>query len=320
MKYTWLKTGDHLADNLGVQLQKVVRQMNQNQFKTRYRYVQANQRFIKFIAHKFKLQKLANIGDKHLEKYTLELIGSGKSHKYIKTELSAIRFLHNSMNNTRNELMDSTKFNKRMKLNKTPDGRVDRAWSSEEISEAKVYFTEKGDILMSDIIKTIPLSGLRLDELCTLRMDATVKALKTGSLKLVNTKGGVPREIPISRELQEVFEEMIGKYDGGSYLFTPYNYEVNHEIHKFKKSIQNKLYYHRDRLQRQERQASGHNVQVDEKGALTAHGLRHKYARETYYNKRSSGKNVDTALAETASLLGHKRKTVTKIYLAGSEG
>jgi hypothetical protein len=69
MKYTYEKCDFGAVNNLGRQLQKILRQTKDNRYETRYRYMHANERFINFLGRAYKVQKLSNIQDKHLAKY-----------------------------------------------------------------------------------------------------------------------------------------------------------------------------------------------------------------------------------------------------------
>ena len=76
------------------QLDKLERHNRQGSYKTRQRYYEAMQRFCRFLADVYHLQKLSNISGKHLVAYVRHLQENGKAASTIKTELAAIRFLH----------------------------------------------------------------------------------------------------------------------------------------------------------------------------------------------------------------------------------
>ena len=320
MKYTWKKTDDRATDNLGLQMQKIVRNMNENKFNTRWRYIAAQKRFISFTAKEFRLQKLSNVKDTHLEKYVASLKNQGNSDKYIKNELSAIRFFHNHTMGTKYELSDSTKFNKMVGLVSTPDGKIDRAWSEVEIQkmQEKAIQLNKGEIVT--VIDTVRATGMRIDEVCNIKHHHINNALKNGFLRLEGgiTKGGVPRDIPLTLRAKSIFKTVIGNVERGSYVFTPKEYTSNHTIHKFEKSIQNFIGYHRNSIQNEDRSISGHNV-FNSKGALTVHGLRHSFAREQYFTLKELGMNSHQARVEVSHMLGHGRDSVTFIYLGSIE-
>jgi site-specific recombinase XerD len=319
MKYTWKKTNIASVDYLGRQLQKTVRNMNQNKLNTRYTYVSTMERFVKFLGQEYKMSNLSNIGDKHVKAFAENEKAKGNNHKYIKNELSAIRFVHNCMEVTRHSLSDATTFNKLLELDHTGDGRIDRAWEEKELEDMKEmsYKYEKSDI--ADVLEGIRTTGTRLDELCTLKYTDVKNALKTGYLNLTNTKGAIPRSIKLTDRAYEIFAKKYAEATPGKYVFTPNKYVDNHNIHKFKKIVQNFVSYHREKISIGGRAASGHNVSSDQKSALTMHGLRHAYARDEYLKRVSAGMYKDAARLEVANLLGHGRDSIVFIYLAGVE-
>lgn len=317
MKFTYQKTGHGATDNLGCQLQKVLRMSNQNRFETRIRYREAQLRFISHIGSKFGLQKLRNIQDKHLKSYAAHLQSLGSSDKYIKTELSAIRFLHNMMGETKFDLSDARVFNKELGLSSTPDGRADRAWTENELSQFKNYAVERGKQDIADIFETIRSTGMRLDEIVSLKRSSVVKALKTGSLHLTNTKGGVPRTIPLNERAIKILERVITEHTWTN-AFAPEQYTQNRSLHKYEKSLQNFVLNHRAKFQDLTRSTSAHNLSPKEKGALTLHGLRHAYARDHYSTLIKNGMTEYHARKAVAENLGHHRDTITKIYLSGA--
>lgn len=317
MKFTWKNTGHGATDNLGKQMQKIVRTMNQNSFKTKYRYIQAEKRFIDFVAKEFKLKKLSNIKDKHLEKYANYMKENGKADKYIKNEFSGIRFFHNHTPATKYELTDSTIFNKRVHLNSTGDGKADRAWTEREVNGMKSIAIERERPEISNVIDGIRSTGMRIDEACSLKRIQIENALKTGKLHLVNTKGGLPRDIPLTDRARAIFEKQLKNTNRGEYVFTPRSYVENHKIHSFEKSIQNFIGYHRQKIQEHDRSSSGHNCKEGDRGALTVHGLRHSFARAQYFQMREDGLSKEDARIEVSKMLGHGRDSVTYIYLGG---
>ncbi|MEW5953371.1 MAG: AAA family ATPase [Bacillota bacterium] len=135
IRYTFKKTGIGAVDNLGAQLQKVIRGTRQGSIATRYRYIDASERFIRFVAERFKLKKLQNIQEKHLQAFAEDMKQRGLSDKYIKTDLSAVRYLHRQVPMARYELLDGRMANKKYGLGSTPDGRGERAWTERELED-----------------------------------------------------------------------------------------------------------------------------------------------------------------------------------------
>ena len=58
------------------QLDKLARHNRQESYKTRQRYYEAMQRFCRYLAEEYRLQKLANISGKHLVAYVCLLYTS----------------------------------------------------------------------------------------------------------------------------------------------------------------------------------------------------------------------------------------------------
>ncbi|GKX32331.1 integrase [Vallitalea longa] len=319
MKYKWKMTGHGTTDNLGRQLEKIAKKMNENKYQTRYTYIHSCERFINYLALEFKLRKLANIKDNHLRKYVQYMKGKGNSDKYIKNELSGIRFIHNSIDNTRYELMDSTKFSKEVGLSFTHDGRADRAWTENEYNSFKNLAIERNREEIANVFEGIRYTGMRLDEIVSLKYQDVYNSLRDGHISLTNTKGGVPRNVMINEGSRRIFVKCLSNKKPGEYVFTPVKYVKNRQIHKFKKQIQNFVYNNRNEIQDKDRKCTGHNLTKDDRGALTIHGLRHSYARDEYLKRRNDGVTKSKARMEVAKMLGHGRDSVTYIYLGGIE-
>lgn len=318
MRYNFKKTGHGLTDNLGFQLQKIVKSLNEKKFSTRYRYIAAEERFLKFVAQEFRLQKITNVKDKHLEAYVKHHKLKGSSDKYIKNELCSIRFFHNINPNTKNELKDSQKFNEKVGLSSTTNIKdVDRSWTPKELKKFLKKSNELNRPEIANVLLSMRLLGLRIDEAVTLQHHHIQDALKTGNLHLHRiTKGAVPRDIILTNDAKKHLETMLKDTSPGEYVYTPKQYVKNHEIHKFKKSIQNFINHHRRQIQLPNRSLTGHNVNSDMKAALTAHGLRHLYAKEKYKLYRNKGYSIEQAKVAVSKELGHHRKEITEVYLA----
>jgi integrase len=318
IRYTFKKTGIGAVDNLGAQLQKVIRGAKQGSIATRYRYVDASERFIRFVAERFKLKKLQNIQEKHLQAYAEDMKQRGKSEKYIKTDLSAVRYLHRQVPMARYELLDGRMANKKYGLGSTPDGRGERAWTERELKDMKALAMEKGKPNVALALEAARATGMRLDEFSSLRRAEVEAALRTGVLHLTNTKGGLPRDVPLSPRTVTVFKAALKESSRGDYVFTLPDVKV----HKFEGAVQNFLWRHRDELQDPGRKRTAHNLEPGEFGALTAHGLRHSFARDFLIKKfkEKLEEGLDRARAEeearkvTSNVMGHERVAVTYAY------
>ena len=110
------------------QLDKLARHNRQGSFQTKRRYYEAMQRFCRYLAEAFRLQKLSNISGKHLVAYTVFMQESGKSASTVKTDLAAIRFFHDKMDNAKYRLPDNDALG--VELERRRFGGVDRTWSA----------------------------------------------------------------------------------------------------------------------------------------------------------------------------------------------
>jgi len=121
--------------NLIAQLNKLYRHIRLCSYKTRARYYEAMQRFCRFLAEVYRLERLANIAPKHIYAYVAYLQAQGKSASTIKTDLSAIRFFHDLIQNPRYELPENCD----LFLQRRTFGGVDRTWSEGEF----ILFTNR---------------------------------------------------------------------------------------------------------------------------------------------------------------------------------
>ncbi len=119
-----------IYQTLIAQLDKVARHNRQGSLRTKKRYYEAMQRFCKFLSEQFRLQKLANISGKHLTAYVLHMQEQEKSASTIKTDLAAIRFLHDQMEQTKYHLPANAEL--AVELERRRFGGVDRTWSVRE--------------------------------------------------------------------------------------------------------------------------------------------------------------------------------------------
>jgi len=244
-----------------------------------------------------------------------ELKFKGCSDKYIKNELSGIRYIHNQTSDTKYTLTDPKVFNEKvLELGSTKDGRVDRSWTDREFKEMIKKCQELGRADMEKTIVCIRDTGMRLDEGCTLKRNQVEEALKTGKLHLENTKGGRPRDINLTENARETLERVIVDVPRGGYVLTPQQYVDNHKIQNFEKAVEDFVRYHRSKIQDSDRKGNAHNVLNHERAALTPHGLRHTYARDELYRlkERMPEREARQLLAEE---LGHGRESVTGIYV-----
>ena len=295
---------DNIYNNLSNQIRKISKHNRQGSYKTRERYEQGVDRFCKFLAGDFGVQKFANISDKHLEKYVEDMQSRGLSASTIKTDLASIRFYHDKVDRPRNQLADNSHYN----LERRTFGGVNRAWSTKEYKAFKELAHARGQVRIAEISTLAFNEGLRIHE--ALRIDRAIveRALADGNLH-IKGKGGKERDIPLSQESRAMLQERIQLVERGEKLYVG----ENEKTHLVIKRVQNFLNRNRDHYQDESR--SQERNQGDEiVRNITFHGLRHAYAQDRYQQAKDDGLSDYQARLEVSRLLGHERDDVTRIY------
>ncbi len=282
--------------NLIAQLEKLNKHNRQGSYKTRKRYYEAMKRFSRFLAETYQLQKLSNIAPKHLHSYIEYMQTSGHSPSTIKTDLCAIRFFHDQIPKPRYTLPDNSAF----QLERRSYGKEDRTWSHQEF----ISMLRCSAVLGRDDYTTALClgyyAGMRVEECFTIDTAMAEKALRDHEITF-HGKGGRWRTVPINSDIAGQLRIMLSQARRGSKLLSPDNLSVEDAIRRF----QNFIIKNRDASQDPERVTS-----------LTAHGLRHTYARNQYLGFRQQGISHELACKKVSLLLGHDRLDVTRIYLA----
>lgn len=310
-RFEYKPTGIQKIDDVGRQLQKLYNHARQGSYATRTRYAEAMERFLKVIVPEFRLQKISNISDKHLEYYAKYQQSKGLTDKYIKNDLSGIRYFHDQING-KYQFTQAKEFNKKVGLGGTPDGRKDRAWTEREYQEIYKKAGNRSDAYkMQGMLEIAKHTGTRLDEAATLRRGDLEKALRTSQLHLKNTKGGRERDISLSPTAKNAIREAIQGVRPGEYVFVPKDVAV----HEWKARVQNFILDSRDDIQDYNRREDREQTRERDRGEISYHGLRHFYARETYQELRQSGLSDRESRTILAERLGHGRIEVTYIYV-----
>lgn len=301
---TGAKGAEGVYKNLIAQFDKVWREAvgattNSKSKKSHFRYRNSMKNFLWFCAQKFRLQKIANVGEKHLRAYVEYRRREGTSEKTLKNDLSAVRFFHR-FTDSRNELPD----NRALGLGQTPAGGKDKSWMEEEYRR----MLEKAEKLgRTDVVMAMKLArnaGLRVHECTRLTVGHVRDALRDRELE-VKGKGGRVRRVPLRPELKLELERFLEERGGtrGEKIFVP----PGEKTHRVIKSIQKFIERHREKI-------------TDR--SITFHGLRHAYAREELSHRLEHPEKyslqranpVKAAKLEVAELLGHGRPEVTSVY------
>ena len=289
----------NIYGNLIAQFDRIFRHNRQGSFKTKERYGKAMKRFCRFLAERYRLEKLANIAPKHVFAYVDFMKGKGLSASTIKTELSAIRFWHDMMPNARHTLPD----NSEISLERRSFGRIDRTWTNAEFHKMMCVCLEHN---REDYLTALCLAryaGLRIHE--CFRIDTATAANAVKAMEItIKGKGGKVRTVPINESIKIMLEKRLAVTERGRKLLVPEGVLTHRAINNLEQFI------------------CAHRHEVQEPDALhqlTFHGLRHTYAQEQYLNLLKSGGTRLEAERGVSRLLGHERPEVTRIYLAGLE-
>ena len=258
------------------------------------------QRFCRFLAERYRLQRLANIAPKHIHAYVLYLQESGKAPSTIKTDLAAIRFFHDLMDHPRYQLPGNEELNLQRRILKG----VDRTWSTPEFNRMLAYALEAG---REDFITLLYLgryAALRIHECFRIDTATASRAIREQAIT-IKGKGGLVRTVPLHPILIPRLQYHLERTPRGKKLFVPDGVETHQAI----KELQAFIYIHRPDAQ-----------DPDSTRPMTFHGLRHLCVTEWYLQRIDAGSSPYEARKECARLLGHGRDDVTTIYLASVKG
>ena len=284
------------------QLDKLERHNRQGSYKTRQRYYEAMQRFCKFLADTFHLQKLANTSGKHLVAYVRHLQEGGKSASTVKTDLAAIRFWHDKISEAKYNLPSNADLSDQAPLERRRIGGIDRHWTPEQFTAFTSACREEGREDYAAIATLTFYVGLRIHEAC--RLDtAAVEAWERSGLLTVKGKGGRVRSVPVEAgAAKQALRDRKAAVQRGHKLFVPDDVATDAYIHAFQAFL------------REHRPDQGTNPRP-----LTHHGMRHSYAARQYRAAVDSGASEYRAKLDVSHLLGHGRADVTDVYLASEK-
>ena len=299
---------DGIYKNLVSQIDSILKHSNERSIKSRYRYYEATKRFCRFLADNYRLQKFKNVEDRHFRAYA-EHLKENNEATTIQTDLSGIRYFHEK-SGSKNKLSE----NAQMNLPKRAVGKEDRSWTPEEISKARVVAREMGRVDVEISLDLVPTFGLRIEELCRLKVEQLMHAEKYGQL-IVQGKGKKTRPIPVNEEQMKIIKKYLdyAKVSGrapSDYLIS--SSEKNGVLHE-KRSLQNWMTFHRKKFMDENRADMKEEGKKPRHETISWHGLRHSYAQRRF--EEVSKVSPEKAKSVVSHDLGHGRDTVTPIYL-----
>ena len=282
--------------SLIAQLDKIARHNRQGSYRTKERYYMAMKRFCHFLAEEFHLQKLSNIGSKHLVAYVLWMQEKGLSASTIKTDLAAIRFFHDKISNAKYTLPSNAELG--VELERRRFGDTDRTWSTAEFTRMLEIVSDNTRYLLA--FHLARYVGLRIHE--CFRIDTAIarQAIREHAIT-IKGKDGKIRTVPINQQIISALEKCLEITPTGCKLLVPDDIPTDKAINQ----LQQFIIRHRETIQ-----------DPDSNQPLTFHGLRHTYAAEKYRQLIADGISELDAHLTVSQLLGHERADVTDIYLA----
>ena len=212
-------TAENIYRSLIAQLDKLARHNRQGSYRTKERYYEACKRFCKFLAEAYRVQKLSNISGKHLTAYVEFLQATDKAASTVKTDLAAIRFFHDKMENAKYRLPDNAELS--VELEKRSFGGTDRTWSNKEFDEMFGIALTSGQKHYACALTLTRFAGLRLHE--CFRVDtATARQALREKAVTIKGKGGKVRTVPIEDErIFMTLRLLLAKTRSGGKLLVP---------------------------------------------------------------------------------------------------
>ena len=299
---------DGIYKNLVSQIDSIFKHSNERSLKSRYRYYEATKRFCRFLADNYRLQKFKNVEDRHFRAYA-EHLKENNEATTIQTDLSGIRYFHEK-SGSKNKLSENVQLN----LPKRAVGKEDRSWTPEEISKARVVAREMGRVDVEISLDLVPTFGLRIEELCRLKVEHLMHAKENEQL-IVQGKGKKTRPIPVDEEQMKIIKKYLAFAKGsgrapGDYLIS--SSEKNGVLHE-KRSLQNWMSFNREKFMDENRAEMKEEGKKNRHETISWHGLRHNYAQRRF--EEVSKVSPEKAKKVVSHNLGHGRDTVTPIYL-----
>lgn len=253
-------------------------------------------RFCRFLAGRYRLERLANISPKHIFAYVEFLQAGGKAPSTIKTDLAAIRFFHDLMPRSRYELPD----NSELFLRHRTVGGVDRTWSTPEFNRMLMCALAAGREDYITILYLGRYAALRIHECFRIDTACAEQALRESTFT-IKGKGGLIRTVPLNDILRGRLIKHLAASLRGHKLFVPDGVPTHKAIKNFQAFLAANRFYAQD--------TNSHRP-------MTFHGLRHIRAAEWYVEFVKQGQTPYQARKAVSKLLGHGRDDVTRIYLA----
>jgi integrase len=256
--------------------------------KTLETYIYGVLRFLDYL----KAENIPLDGEISVDKFISNLMKEGKNPATVNTYIYGVekylKFLSNNVG-----INATIKYSQLPKLIMEPKNALTDKQVLQYFKVVDTYFKDP----YKTLLKILPLSGLRIKEILNLRLQDVVKTKSGYIIKVLNTKGGKYREVPILTYGNKILSEYLSGWrtkfhiDGVDMLFPK----------PYKDRIRNKPIAYTSVFKKVK--AIGEYMGIK---WLTPHSFRATYATKL----ANSGVNTITIM----KLLGHSSPSTTTIY------
>jgi site-specific recombinase XerD len=138
----------------------------------------ARRRDVSALAERYQLKKLKNIAAKHIYAYVEDMQERELSAATIKTDLSAIRFFYDKIDDANNILPP----NSDLDIERRSYGKEDRSWSQREVMRFLMVCYNNGRHDYVAVTTIAYYAGFRISECFKIDTAIAAKAIRTGAL------------------------------------------------------------------------------------------------------------------------------------------
>jgi len=244
-----------LTADLLRQIDRIIGHARKVSFQTRRRYREV----APFLAERFRLRKIANLQDKHLPAYVHVRLASGTAPATVRTDLAALRFVHDQARAARYRLGTNVALGLEL-----PDRRhlgLGRGWTDIEYVAMQAQARGLGHVTITLVLALCRHAGLRIHEATRLDWAVARAGLRIGVLG-AKGKGGRERDVHLDDLARAALQEALGRARPGQRLFVTAGVPTHRAIAR----IQAFVRLHRGRIEAPGRIAH-----------LTVHGLCHTF-------------------------------------------
>lgn len=314
--------GENRYENLIEQIKNVFgSNVNDNNIKTNEKYYTAVCIFAKYLGEFTGVNKISNVESKNIYKFIDKMQNLGMSDSTLKSYMSGIRNFYDMGSQVWDKCRTVIPDNNKLGLEDRIIGNVERAWSKEEITQAKELAVTEGRLDVYHALNIAEHFGTRIDGTCSITINQIDKALNAGFLHVVE-KGAKPRNIPlgITEGAREALHD-AKTWGESKETWKDHIFLQDKNIRAEKRSIQDWIANHRGSFQDADRIASWiaredfRKTGDIEKSNLVFHGVRHAWACEKYQELKEQGYSKEKAMLQVSHWLGHERVEITKVYV-----